>query len=383
MLQTFAASTYGLILALAGASTGLWLVSRSFRTVRRKRLILNCPASKIRSAASGLVEICGLAVGPYTIDAALSGISCFYYRTLAWQLKQSGKDKKWEKVADESMHVPFYIDDNTGRVLVDPQGANLDLQCEIQEEFNTLRFSNRLNLPANIASFLSRHGVATDKSVKIEEYCIKPKKVVFVLGTLTRNPGLTVSATPVPTVSGDQGSFESPLRSDETGRSAPAMRAAVTSKGVDALRPSESTSSIADVTFESGAGFGTPEVIRLGGGERPFEAIAMTQQEKVAAALTRAGISDPAGWTDGSRHPVVTINTSRGGAAAAAAPALAFDLKPQTVLTKGTEPGLFISWRSQRDVVQALGWKSALMIWGGPTLTAASGCILIAHFVWR
>ena len=383
LLQTFAASTFALISALAGACAGVYLVSRNSRSLRRTRLILDSPASKVRSAALGLVEICGLAVGPYTIDAALSGVSCFYYRTLAWQLKQSGKTKKWEKVADESMHVPFYLDDNTGRMLVDPQGANLDLQCEIQEEFNTLRFSNRLNLPANIASFLSRHGVATDRSVKIEEYCIKPKSFLFVLGTLTANPGLNASASPVPTVAGDTGSFTSPLSSSEAGKGATTTRAAMVSKVVEALRPSASTGSTVGVAYDSGAGDGTVEVIRLGSGERPSEASAMTQQEKIAAALTKAGISDPAGWTDGSRHPVVAINTSRGGAAAAAAPALAFDLKPQTVLMKGTEPGLFISWRSQRDVVQALDWISALMIWGGPALTLASGCLLIAHFALR
>src|SRR3989442_7552860 len=34
---------------------------------------------------------------------------------------------EWVKVADESLHVPFYLDDNTGRVLVDPRGAEMDI----------------------------------------------------------------------------------------------------------------------------------------------------------------------------------------------------------------------------------------------------------------
>jgi hypothetical protein len=28
-----------------------------------------------------------------------------------------------------------------------------------------------------------------------------------------------------------------------------------------------------------------------------------------------------------------------------------------------------ISWRSQQEVARALGWKCALMIWGGPLLS--------------
>ena len=31
-----------------------------------------------------------------------------------------------------------------------------------------------------------------------------------------------------------------------------------------------------------------------------------------------------------------------------------------------------ISWRSQQDVARSLGWKCALMIWGGPALALLS-----------
>jgi hypothetical protein len=46
-----------------------------------------------------------------------------------------------------------------------------------------------------------------------------------------------------------------------------------------------------------------------------------------------------------------------------------FDLHPAVVL--GSEPGrpLFLSIRSQREIVQALAWKSTLYIWGGPLMT--------------
>jgi hypothetical protein len=45
-------------------------------------------------------------------------------------------------------------------------------------------------------------------------------------------------------------------------------------------------------------------------------------------------------------------------------------------------PAFFISWRSQRDVVNSLSWKSSLMIWGGPALTVACVYFLLAHFGW-
>src|SRR5579864_5454183 len=124
LLALFRYSTNdGMIIAIVGACTGVYLFYHGFRLLQRKRLILDTPASKIRSASMGLVEINGLAVGPYTMTAPITGVPCYYFRTTAWQWQRSGRSSKWVKVADESLHVPFFLDDNTGRVLVDPQGA--------------------------------------------------------------------------------------------------------------------------------------------------------------------------------------------------------------------------------------------------------------------
>ena len=58
-----------------------------------------------------------------------------------------------------------------------------------------------------------------------------------------------------------------------------------------------------------------------------------------------------------------------------------FDLHPQVVLMKGlTVDPYFISWRSQRDVVQELAVKTILYIWGGPILTLACIWVLVSRF---
>src|SRR5947209_16568 len=172
--------------------------------LQRKRLILNTPSSKIRSAAMGLVEISGLATGPYTMPAPVTGVPCYYYRTMAWRWEQRGKSSEWVKVADESQHVGFYLDDNTGKVLVNPDGAEMEIHRDFHEEYNGSFFSSSVDVPANIAAFLARYSVATDKKLKIEEYCIKPKNSLFILGTLAENPGLQVSAAPIDNTSGGQ-----------------------------------------------------------------------------------------------------------------------------------------------------------------------------------
>ena len=60
----------------------------------------------------------------------------------------------------------------------------------------------------------------------------------------------------------------------------------------------------------------------------------------------------------------------------------AFDLNPPVVLMKSTsgEP-FFISWRSQRDVVQELAMRSVLYIWGGPALALAGVWLLVKHLL--
>ena len=176
-----------------GACVGAYLFYRGFQMLQRKRLILDTPSSKVRSAAMGLVEITGLANGPYTMPAPVTGLPCYYYRTMAWRWERSGKSSKWVKVADESLNLPFYLDDNTGRVLVDPNGAEMDIHRDFHEEYNSL-FSSTLEVSAPVCSFLARHAVSTDNKIKIEEYCIKPKNALFIVGTLAENPHLEVVA---------------------------------------------------------------------------------------------------------------------------------------------------------------------------------------------
>ena len=182
--------------AAVGAAGGLYLFYRGFRLLQRKRLILNTPASKIRSASMGLVEINGPATGPHAINSPLKQISCYFYRSIAWEFRQRGKNSEWVKVAEESLHVPFYIDDGSGKLLVDPSGAEMDLHCDMHEEYNRSVLLSGPEMPGSVYAFLSRHGVDSSRRIKVEERCISPENHLFILGTLSQNPGLDASVVP-------------------------------------------------------------------------------------------------------------------------------------------------------------------------------------------
>src|SRR5438552_18978561 len=274
-----------MVLAAIGAAAGVYWFYKGFRLLQRKRLILNTPASKIRSASMGLVEISGLATGPYVLTSPLKQSECYYYRSVAWQLKQQGKNTEWVKVAEEILHVPFYLDDNTGRVLVDPRGAEMDIHRDFHEEYSHSLFSTHIEVPATVSGFLARHAISTDNKIKIEEYCIKPKNALFVLGTLAENPGLRVSATPVPTASHGMHSISFKMQGALSAEAAAAMESAL--PGMIVAR---------NVTFAGFEGGATPrEIIRLSS-ETPANSVDMTAQGKIAAAMTKAGINNPDAW---------------------------------------------------------------------------------------
>jgi hypothetical protein len=369
-----------LLWGVVGFIAGIVLFVYGFKLLQRRRLILDTPFSKIRSASMGMVEICGQAVGPYTLVAPITARPCYYYRTNVYELQQRGKNKQWVKVATECMFVPFFVDDNTGRMLVDPRGADLDLHRDFQQEFSNSFFTTLDPAPGNVISFLARRGVSTQNKLKVEEFCIKPKNALFILGTLAENHSLEVAATPVEDFLSTQAS--------STGLSL-SMNLSFSSSSVD--------NDIDHAKFthyiEQKSSTSTQQVIRLSPEHAPEKVADMTQQQKIAAALMKAGISSPTTWSAaGALTPQSQIltaatahsendNGSNGSNRSNYSsshqsttpdpnnPLGEFILHPPVVLKKGsTNKNFLISWRSQQEVARSLGWKCALMIWGGPVL---------------
>jgi hypothetical protein len=353
----------------AGFCAGIGLFIYGFKLLQRRRLILDTPFSKIRSAAMGLVEISGLAVGPYTMIAPITARPCYYYRALVWEYKQSGKNKQWVKVVGECMHLPFFVDDNTGRVLIDPRGADLDLHCDFEEQFCDSFFTVKDSAPDNVRQFLGRHGIVTNNKIKVQEYCIKPKNSLFILGTLSDNPGLEVGPQPVR----DEDSISTGGMSFSLGS------ISLNSVFSSSARGGDDSGLASEVTWPARHREDSPQkLVRLTAEGAPKSTAEMSQQQKIAAALVKAGISSPAAWTaagvsaGGPDAAVQTVADTAGGSGEQAQTG-AFDPHPPDVLMKGGNNKTFlISWRSQQEVARSLGWKCALMIWGGPALALVS-----------
>jgi hypothetical protein len=259
-----------IIWSLIGFGAGIYLFFRGFALLRRKRFIQNVPRSTIRGASLGLVEVSGTVEGPYTILAPLSEEDCFYYRTIAW----TGGEHAWHKAAEESLSAPFFIDDGTGKLMVDARGAQAELPAVFSEEYS--------RTPPDYAQhFLNRHGVSSGLEVKLEEYVVRQGETLFAMGTLR-----------------------------------------------------ESTAE----EWTGATGVLSPKAAEL------------QREEEIG------GVMLPVPSTAGQKPVAAKVSEQ-------------FDLHPNVVLGNGPNRPLFISVRSQREIVQALAWKSALCIWGGPILT--------------
>jgi hypothetical protein len=331
-------------------------------------MILNTPASKIRSASMGLVELSGMAEGPQTIPAGITGEACYYYRAIAWQLEQSGRSREWKKVADESLYVPFFINDATGRMLVDAAGADMEVHRNFRDEFNSSFFGSRDMLPENVGRFLARNGILGGSTVRLEERCVKPGFPLFVFGTLA--PRSTAgradwAAKPHVGASSALGidvSVNMPGRRAQTInnmmqllQNVPGMQTAQTPLPVLSKSPAAAARTAVWSSVSA------DEVSMAHGGTRTAVAEAPPEatSDPVADAVAPAPQQDEA----------------------AATPKSEFEPVQPAAIGKGTDGSPFmISSESQREVVRALGWKSALCIWGGPILALISLYYLLIYF---
>lgn len=371
--------------AAVGAILGVVLFIRGFQMLRYKRLVLNTPESKVRSAAMGLVEIEGMAKGPQTIPAGISGDPCFYYRAVAWRMESDGRNRNWKRVADERLFVPFFLEDSTGRVLVNAQSADCDVHCNFKDEFGASFFAQADITPPHVRQFMMRYGLAYADRIRLEEYCIKPGYPLFVLGTLGRNaPAGPLQMYPTSHFALAKNSHQSKL--NIFGPVATALLAGIgveisgaSALGVDSSAPAAAAAATYTVQ--------TPAAAKPASPASSWSSLSMdeTAMEKLNAAIARH--SKPAAVSAApvaAQRGVAAAVIDREPAGAAPPPppppavdASGFELHPAVAIGKGDAHAPFtISSQSQREVVGALAWKSTLCIWGGPILTLAGLFVL-------
>ena len=112
--------------ALCGG-TSVFLFIQCFSSLHRANLMRDIPTSRIRSAAQGYVELegtGGLLDGP-AIVCPLTGTHCLWWKYSVHRKVRSGKRSTWRTVRSGTSDDLFFLDDGTGRCIIDPDGAQV------------------------------------------------------------------------------------------------------------------------------------------------------------------------------------------------------------------------------------------------------------------
>ncbi|MBW2971899.1 E3 ubiquitin ligase family protein [Candidatus Woesearchaeota archaeon] len=180
-----------LVYSILGFFVGIGLFIKGFTWFRLKRMIENMPTSKIRSLAMGLAEIYGEVVPAEknVLKSPLTGKDCVYYKYKIEERRSSGKNSYWATIKSGTDMVNFFLKDNTGAVLVDPKGAQVDIPEDYS--YNT-GIAGRT--PPMVVSFLKNNDLSHttlfgfNKQMRYTEYYIAPKDKLYILGTAGDNP---------------------------------------------------------------------------------------------------------------------------------------------------------------------------------------------------
>ena len=111
-----------------GFAGGLALLVRGFLIYRKYRILAYMPRSMIGSIPMGLVQVHGKAKSDITVVSPVTKTKCLFYRVTV-RMTVSGKNthSSLKSRGKDQRGAAFYLHDETGKVLVDPYEAELDV----------------------------------------------------------------------------------------------------------------------------------------------------------------------------------------------------------------------------------------------------------------
>ncbi|MFH1222470.1 MAG: GIDE domain-containing protein [Candidatus Micrarchaeota archaeon] len=190
--------------AIFGFVVGMGLLLDGVGKFLLLQKIKNTPTSKVRSVAIGLTEVFGKAKCKENMISPVVRQKCVYHK-LVGEYYRSGKHGGWRKIYEYTSMNPFYIEDETGKILVDPKDAEIDIPSDSvyqgyisgkgffgmqhqQLDKKVLDFIDTLP-PAAKSNFMAHQ----QQDVRVTEYFIAEGDSIYVLGTAEQQKGAASS----------------------------------------------------------------------------------------------------------------------------------------------------------------------------------------------
>jgi hypothetical protein len=165
---------------------GVWFIKVGFKRWRQRRWMKDTPTEDVESVAIGPTEIKGETKAKNDpIEAPFTDDECVYYEYEIKEYKEDAADddKDWETVDSGSSKTPFYIDDGTGEMLVEPHEETVyEFKSEDIEE---RKFSSSSSTPEEIAEFVDNKTnlSETNNRRKFKQKIIKNNDTGYIFGT--------------------------------------------------------------------------------------------------------------------------------------------------------------------------------------------------------
>ena len=146
---------------------GVLLFIFGFRTYREYRIMEDTPQIPVRSVPMGLVHVSGKSSGCEPLTSPLTSVPCYYYEVKVEKRVKKDNREQWENQSTEKMEAPFYIQDATGQILVNPQNAEFDVPRTFMGE---LRPAALLSFGSPARSFDTSLGVPPPTDEHLRAY---------------------------------------------------------------------------------------------------------------------------------------------------------------------------------------------------------------------
>lgn len=153
---------------------------------RIRRKLRSAPRVSIAEAPEGeVVRIDGRVTEGEALEAPLTGRRCVYYVAV---VEEKGDAGDWMELARESRGVRFMVEDGTGRAIIDPEGARIDVDLD-----STTQSGTTDDPTPREAAFLVRHrlkgaGLFFNRTLRYREGVFEIGEPIAVMCQPVREP---------------------------------------------------------------------------------------------------------------------------------------------------------------------------------------------------
>lgn len=189
-----------LLIAVGAASLcfGLFVYLLGFGDWYDKRLLDCTPVSRCRSVALGTVVVSGKASGSTPIPSLIGHLPCYISKVVVEEYRSSGKSSSWHTVHKRELRMPFFVEDATGSIKIEPERAELWLEPDIKysskdglAHYSEAASERSVQVTETLDTLLDEYcltrGINARNPIRFTETNLSPGDPVFVYGTASLN----------------------------------------------------------------------------------------------------------------------------------------------------------------------------------------------------